>query len=79
MYAGTIVGFPSNQMSPILPCWTSLEQESIHYVSFNKVLRSLTGKKDLLEMLKDHLMYQYSLSENTQNQNFKTDWVREGD
>lgn len=39
MYAGTIVGFPSNQMSPILPCWISLEKESIHYVSFNKVLR----------------------------------------
>lgn len=24
--------FPSNQMAPILPCWSSLEQESIRGV-----------------------------------------------
>lgn len=40
-------------------------------VSFNKVLREKSyNERDLLEMLEDHLMYHYSLSENTQNQHF---------
>lgn len=40
-----------------------MEQENIHYMSFNKVLRkkSYRKKRDLLEMPKGHLRYHYRL------------------